>query len=49
MRLLIQIGFIKIWTSGDRPQESRFDGKAPLPFMGRKSDKGRFRFHFIFR
>ena len=30
-------------------QESRPGGNAPLPFMGRTTDKGRFRFHFRFR
>ena len=30
-------------------QESRPGGDAPLPFMGRTTDKGRFRFRFRFR
>ena len=29
-------------------QESRPGGDAPLPFMGRTTDKGRFRFRFRF-
>ncbi len=30
-------------------QKSRTGGDAPLPFIGRTTDKGRFRFRFRFR
>ena len=43
--LFIKVGFLRVAVGF---QESRPGGNAPLPFMGRTFDKGRFRFRFRF-